>query len=83
MFKKKQIEQETAKKVVSGTRAKITKDYYEVQELVQQPWFVPKSTITLRKLIDKGRIKAVDISTNPKFKRYVVYKHEIIKYLNL
>ena len=67
----------------NSIKDKITQDYYEIQDLVQQDWFVTKSVATIKKLIEQGKIKAVDKSTNPKLKRYVIYRHEIIKYLNL
>jgi len=48
------------------------KEFYSLQSLVKQPWFVVRSVITLKKLIENGEIEAVDVSTNSEFKRYKV-----------
>ena len=61
----------------------ITKDYYSVQELTESAWFPIKSTATLKKLIKKGRIKAIDISTNDNLKQYRVSRQEIKKFLKI
>lgn len=50
----------------------VTGEFYSLQALVEQPWFVVKSTITLKKLIENGEIEAVDVSTNPSYKRYKI-----------
>jgi len=59
----------------------INKSFYTTEELVRQSWFPVKSPITLKKLIERGIIKAVNISTNPKYKRYRIKKESIIKFL--
>ena len=62
-------------------KSKITKDFYTTQELVGEPWFPVRSTITVKKLIEQGRLRAVDISTSPKFKRYRIEKRSVIEFL--
>ena len=59
----------------------IEKDFYTTDELVKQKWFPVKSPITLKKLIERGMIMAVNISTNPKYKRYQIKKESIIEFL--
>jgi len=59
----------------------IDKNFYTTEELVKQPWFPVKSPITLKKLIEKKIIEAVNISTNPKYKRYRIKKQSIINFL--
>ena len=58
----------------------LDKDFYTTEELVNEKWFPVKSTITLKKLIEKGIIEAVNISTNPKYKRYRIKKESIISF---
>lgn len=60
---------------------KVTKDFYTTQELVDEPWFPVRSPLTVKKLIESGRLRAVDISTNPKFKRYRIEKQSVIEFL--
>ena len=57
------------------------KDFYTTKELVEQPWFPIKSTITLKKLIEAGVLEGINISTNPKFKRYRISKESVINFL--
>lgn len=60
---------------------KIDKDFYTVPQLVKQPWFPIKSVITLRKMIDQHDFPAMDVSTNPKLKRYHIHKEVIMDFL--
>jgi len=60
---------------------KITKDYYTTQELVDEPWFPVRSTLTVKKLIEQGKLRAIDISTSPRFKRYRIEKQSVIEFL--
>ena len=60
---------------------KVTKDFYTTQELVDEPWFPIRSTLTVKKLIEQGKLTAVDISTTPKFKRYRIDKKSVIEFL--
>lgn len=62
-------------------RSKITKDYYTTKELVDEPWFPVRSPLTVKKLIEQGRLRAIDISTNPKYKRYRIDKKSVIEFL--
>jgi len=62
-------------------KSKITKDFYTTQELVDEPWFPVRSTLTVKKLIENGRIRAIDISTSPRFKRYRIEKQSVIEFL--
>ena len=66
-----------------GKEKDIIKDYYSMQELTKELWFPIKSVITLKRLIEKGRIKAIDISTNDSLKQYKIYRWDIIKFLKL
>lgn len=61
--------------------SKYGKDYFSCPVLVKQRWFPVKSLITLRKLINSGKIKAVNVSTNPKLKHYYIHKDEAIRYI--
>jgi len=60
---------------------KITKDFYTTQELVDEPWFPVRSTLTVKKLIESGKLQAIDISSNPKFKRYRITKQSVIEFI--
>lgn len=62
-------------------KVKEDKNYFSAPQLVKQPWFPIKTTITLRKLIDSGELKAVNVSTNPKLVRYHIHKKEVVKYM--
>lgn len=57
------------------------KDFYTTHELINQPWFPIRSTITLRKLIEKGKMEAINVSTNPKFKRYRILKNSALDFI--
>ena len=57
------------------------KNYFSCPALVKQSWFPVKSLVTLNKLIKQGKIKAVDLSTSPEFKRYYIHKDEAIRYV--
>lgn len=48
------------------------KDYFTSQELIKEPWFPVKSSLTVKKLIEQGELDAVDVSTSPDRKRYRV-----------
>jgi len=60
---------------------KVTKDFYTTQELVDEPWFPIRSTMTVKKLIESGKLQAIDISSNPRFKRYRITKQSVIEFL--
>ena len=57
------------------------KDYFTTKELVEQPWFPIKSSITIKKLVETGALEGINVSTNPKFKRYRIPKESIINFL--
>ena len=59
---------------------RVKKDYYTTQELVDEPWFPIKSTITVKKLIESGKLEAVDISTG-EFKRYRIKKQSALDFV--
>ncbi len=59
----------------------IVKDFYTTQELVDEVWFPVKSTLTVKKLIESGKLEAVDISTSARFKRYRIDKKSVIKFM--
>lgn len=55
-------------------------EFYSLPQLVKQPWFPVKSVITLRKMIDNGEIRAVDVGQGSrKWRR--VYKDAAVEYL--
>lgn len=55
-------------------------EFYSLPQLVKQPWFPVKSVITLRKMIDNGEIRAVDVGQGSrKWRR--IYKNAAIEYL--
>lgn len=59
----------------------ITKDFYTTQELVNESWFPVRSTLTIKKLIESGRLEAVNISTSARFKRYRISKKSVDKFM--
>lgn len=59
----------------------VDKDFYTTQELVKEPWFPIKSTLTVKKLIESKKIEAVDISTSPRFKRYRISKKSVLVFM--
>ena len=59
----------------------ITKDYYTTQELVDEPWFPVRSTLTVKKLIESGKLEATDISTSARFKRYRISKKSVLGFM--
>ena len=60
----------------------VTDEQYTINKLVQQDWWVyPKSRVTLLKLIEDGRIKAVNLGMGSN-KQYRIPKKEVIKFLN-
>ena len=59
---------------------RVKKDYYTTQELVDEPWFPIKSTITVKKLIESGKLEAIDISTG-EFKRYRIKKQSALDFV--
>ncbi len=63
------------------TDNKIKKDFYTTQELVDAEWFPVRSTLTVKKLIENGMLKAVDISTSKNFKRYRISKESAEKFV--
>lgn len=54
--------------------SEIEKDYYTTQELVNEPWFPVRSTLTVKKLIEAGRLEATNVSTSPRYRRYRISK---------
>lgn len=60
---------------------KIEKEFYTTYELIEQPWFPVRSALTVKKLIEQGRLSAIDISSNPKFKRYRISKQSVIEFI--
>jgi len=62
---------------------KIKKDFYTTQELVDAEWFPVRSTLTVKKLIENGKLEAVDISTSKNFKRYRVSKESAKKFIEI
>jgi len=60
---------------------KIEKDYYSTLELVAQSWFPVRSIITLKKLIENGEIRAVNISTTKKCKRYRIDSDSVKEFM--
>lgn len=62
-------------------KSKITEEYYSTQELADASWFPVRSTLTIQKLVEAGRLSAINISTNPKRRRYRVKRDSIIKFL--
>ncbi|MDD2807494.1 MAG: hypothetical protein PHW95_03190 [Patescibacteria group bacterium] len=67
--------------VVNVENIKKDKNYFSCPALTKQSWFPVKSLITLNKLINQGKIKAVDLSTSPDFRRYYIHKDEAIRYV--
>ena len=61
----------------------ITKDFYTTQELVDEPWFPVRSTLTVKKLIESGKLEAVNISTSTRFKRYRISKQSVLRFMKL
>lgn len=62
-------------------RFRIGKDYFPIRRLVKEKWFPISSVGILFELIQQGQIKAVDVSANPKQKRYYIHKNDVIKYI--
>ena len=59
----------------------LDKEFYTVGELVKADWFPVKSDATIKKLAENGMLKAVDVSANPKYRRYKITKESIISFL--
>lgn len=57
------------------------KDYYSTQELVAEPWFPIRSTLTVKKLIESGKLEAINISTGSRFKRYRISKKSVLEFM--
>lgn len=57
------------------------KDYYTTMELVAEPWFPVRSTVTLKKLIESGKLEAYDVSTSENFKRYKILKESVDNFM--
>jgi len=57
-------------------------EVFTCPQLVKQPWFPIKSVITLRKLIDGGKIKAQLSNPTTKIKRYLIDKADVMRYLD-
>lgn len=53
------------------------KDFYTTSELIKESWFPIKSYLTLKKLIEKGELDAIDVSTNPAIRRYRIRKASV------
>lgn len=62
-------------------KSKITEEYYSTQELADAPWFPVRSASTIQRLVEAGKLKGVDISTNPERTRYRIMRDSIIKFL--
>lgn len=57
------------------------KQYFTIGELIKAQWFPIKSDATIKKLIEFGKLKAVDISANSRYKRYRVDKESVFVFL--
>jgi len=64
-------------------KEQIKENYYTVNKLVKQPWFPISSPTKLKKLIEAGRIKAVNISSEEDLDQYKISREEIVKFLDL
>lgn len=62
-------------------KEEVEKTFYSTLELVGQSWFPIKSTLTLKKLIESGELKAINISTSKRFKRYRIFKDSVERFL--
>lgn len=79
---RQRVQQLLAKEGFSDKQVPADPTFFSSPQLVKQPWFPIKSVITLRKLIDTGKIKAANVSTSPHLKRYHIKQHEAIRFLN-
>ncbi len=70
-----------SKSVKKVNEVKVEKDYYSTLELVAQSWFPVRSTITLKKLIENGELRAVNISTTKKCKRYRIDNDSVQEFM--
>ena len=70
----------TKKEFICNKNMKDSK-YFTVGELTKAKWFPVKSDATIKKLIEFGKLKAVDISANPSYKRYRVDKESVFAFL--
>ena len=67
--------------VMKIDESNIKKDFYTTQELVDEKWFPVKSTLTVKKLIESGKLEAVNISTSARFKRYRISKRSVLSFM--
>jgi len=68
-------------KPLKDIRPLVDKDYYTTEELAMAPWFPVRTAATIRSLLENSRIKYLNVSTNPKVKRYRIPKEEVIRFL--
>jgi len=67
----------------------LDKNYFTMEELVKHPDFPIRSSVTIKKLIEKGVLKAVNVSCSKKltktgkpYVRYRIYRDSVINFLN-
>ena len=59
---------------------RILKDFYTTKELVEEPWFPVRSTLTILKLIKGGKLQAVNIGAGEKLKRFRISKESALTF---
>lgn len=57
----------------------IKRDYLTPRELAKAKWFPFNSVLTVYKLIEEGKLTALNVSSTGK--RYMIHKESIVKYL--
>ena len=57
------------------------KNFYTVGELIGAPWFPVKSDATIKRLVEFGKLDGINISVNPKYRRYRITKQSVVDFL--
>lgn len=67
----------------------LNKNFFTMEELVKHPDWPIKSSITVKKMIETGKLKAVDVScsekktkSGKKYVRYRIYKESVAEFLS-
>jgi len=62
-------------------KSKITKDFYSTQELANAPWFPVKTADSVRRYIESGKLKAINVSTVSGKVKYQIPKGSVIEFM--
>lgn len=57
------------------------KEYYSPDDLARLPWFPVRNAGTIRRLIQNGKLQAINVSATDTQPRWKIAKEDVIRYV--